>query len=45
MNDQRFTSVWDVIEDPLEEAENTKLLSALLSALKDHLILLVDSKW
>ncbi|MFC3864066.1 helix-turn-helix domain-containing protein [Alcaligenes aquatilis] len=37
MSNQRFTSVWDAIEDTQEEAENMKLRSALLSTLKDHL--------
>ncbi len=38
MSNQRFTSVWDAIEDTPEEAENMKLRSALMSTLKDHLI-------
>lgn len=37
MSNQRFTSVWDAIEDTPEEAENMKLRSVLLSTLKDHL--------
>lgn len=37
MTNQRFTSVWDAIEDTPEEAENMKLRSVLLTALKDHL--------
>lgn len=37
MSNQRFTSVWDAIEDTPEEAENMKLRSALLSTLKDYL--------
>ena len=37
MSDQSFTSVWDAIEDTPEEAENMKLRSALMLALKDHL--------
>ncbi len=37
MSDQRFTSVWDAIEDTPEEAENMKLRSILMRALKDHL--------
>lgn len=37
MSSQRFTSVWDAIEDTPEEAENMKLRSALLSTLKDYL--------
>ena len=35
---QRFTSVWDAIEDTPEEAENMKLRSSLMMELKDHLI-------
>lgn len=34
---QHLTSVWDAIEDTPEEAENMKLRSALMLALKDHL--------
>ena len=37
MKSQRFASVWDAIEDTPEEAENMKLRSILLSALKSHL--------
>jgi len=37
MNNQRFASVWDAIEDTPEEAENMKLRSVLLTALKNHL--------
>lgn len=37
MNKQRFASVWDAIEDTPEEAENMKLRSVLLTALKKHL--------
>ena len=37
MSDPSFTSVWDAIEDTPEEAENMKLRSALMLALKDHL--------
>ena len=37
MSNQRFASVWDVIEDTPEEAENMKLRSALLTALKNHI--------
>lgn len=37
MSNQRFTSVWDAIEDTPEEAENMKLRSALLTALKNHI--------
>lgn len=38
MSKQRFASVWDAIEDTPEEAENMKLRSILMMALKDHLI-------
>lgn len=37
MNDKRFTSVWDAIEDTPEEAENMKLRSALMMALQEHI--------
>ncbi|MCL2160835.1 MAG: helix-turn-helix domain-containing protein [Betaproteobacteria bacterium] len=37
MNNQRFASVWDAIEDTPEEAENMKLRSTLMTALKNHL--------
>ena len=37
MSSQRFTSVWDAIEDTPEEAENMKLRSVLLAALKNHI--------
>ena len=37
MSNQRFTSVWDAIEDTPEEAENMKLRSVLLTALKNHI--------
>ena len=37
MSNQRFASVWDAIEDTPEEAENMKLRSALMTALKNHL--------
>ena len=36
MNKQRFTSVWDAIEDTPEQAANMKLRSVLMIALKDH---------
>jgi len=38
MNNQRFASVWDAIQDTPEEAENMKLRSVLLTALKNRLI-------
>jgi predicted XRE-type DNA-binding protein len=34
---QRFASVWDAIEDTPEEAENMKLRSSLVIALKKHM--------
>jgi predicted XRE-type DNA-binding protein len=37
MSNQRFASAWDAIEDTPEEAENMKLRSVLMTALKNHL--------
>ena len=37
MSSEQFASVWDAIEDTPEEAENMKLRSALMMALKTHL--------
>ena len=37
MTDERFASVWDAIEDTPAEAENMKLRSTLMMALKDHI--------
>ena len=37
MSSQRFASVWDAIEDTAEEAENMKLRSILMTALKNHI--------
>jgi predicted XRE-type DNA-binding protein len=37
MSSQRFSNVWDAIEDTQEEAENMKLRSALMTALKQHI--------
>jgi predicted XRE-type DNA-binding protein len=37
MTKQGFASVWDAIEDTPEEAENMKLRSILMTALKNHL--------
>ena len=37
MKKQRFTSVWDAIEDTPEQAANMKLRSVLMIALKDHI--------
>jgi predicted XRE-type DNA-binding protein len=38
MSKHRFISVWDAIEGTHEEAENMKLRSALMMALKTHLV-------
>ena len=37
MTAQRFESVWDALEDTAQEAENMKLRSILMTALKHHL--------
>lgn len=37
MSKQKFASVWDAIEDTAEEAENMKLRSELMIALKAHI--------
>ncbi|KQU77026.1 MULTISPECIES: helix-turn-helix domain-containing protein [unclassified Rhizobacter] len=37
MSKQRFTSVWDAIEDTPEDAENMKLRSVLMSAISEHI--------
>jgi predicted XRE-type DNA-binding protein len=37
MSNERFASVWDAIEDTPAEAENMKLRSALMIALKAHI--------
>lgn len=37
MSNERFSSVWDAIEDTAEEAENMKLRSVLMNALKDYI--------
>lgn len=37
MSKQRFTSVWDAVEDTPELAENMKLRSVLMMALKAHI--------
>jgi len=37
MKEQRFSSVWDAIEDTNETAENMKLRSVLMIALKNHI--------
>ena len=37
MSKQRFASVWNAIEDTPEVAENMKLRSVLMTALKKHI--------
>ena len=37
MSNQKFASVWDALEDTSAEAENMKLRSKLMMALKEHL--------
>ena len=37
MSVRRFASVWDAMEDTPQEAENIKLRSVLMVALKDHI--------
>ncbi len=37
MSSERFDSVWDAIEDTPAQAENMKLRSALMIALKEHI--------
>ncbi|MDB5990854.1 MAG: hypothetical protein JWQ10_2257 [Herbaspirillum sp.] len=37
MSKKQFASVWDAIEDTPEEAENMKLRSILMMALKNHI--------
>lgn len=37
MKNERFASGWDAIENTPEEAENMKLRSSLMLALKKHL--------
>jgi len=38
MSNERFSSIWDAVEDTPEEAENMKLRAALMRALKDHVV-------
>lgn len=38
MSNKKFASVWGAIEDTPEQAENMKLRSALMMAIKNHLI-------
>ncbi|MDZ4151040.1 helix-turn-helix domain-containing protein [Methylicorpusculum sp.] len=37
MSNEQFPSVWDAIEDTPEQAENMKLRSTLMMALKEHI--------
>jgi predicted XRE-type DNA-binding protein len=37
MSKERFDNIWDAIEDTPAQAENMKLRSALIMALKDHI--------
>jgi hypothetical protein len=37
MSNERFDNVWEAIEDTPEEAENMKLRSTLMRALKGHI--------
>lgn len=37
MNNNRFASVWDAIEDTPEEAENMRIRSQLMVQLKSHI--------
>ncbi|HEX4765920.1 MAG TPA: XRE family transcriptional regulator [Lichenihabitans sp.] len=38
MSDERFASVWDAIEETPARAENMKLRSSPMIALKDHIV-------
>ena len=37
MSKQRYASVWEAIEDTPEAAENMKLRSSLMTALREHI--------
>jgi predicted XRE-type DNA-binding protein len=37
MNRKRYDSVWDAIEETVEEAQNMKLRSSLMMALQEHI--------
>lgn len=37
MSNERFNSVWDAIEDTPAQAENLRLRSSLMMALKEHI--------
>lgn len=38
MSNEQFSNVWDAIEDTPEKAENMKLRSSLMMALKTHVV-------
>ncbi|WP_417276026.1 helix-turn-helix domain-containing protein [Castellaniella sp.] len=38
MSNQRFASIWDALEDTQEIAENMKLRSTLMTALRRHIV-------
>jgi predicted XRE-type DNA-binding protein len=38
MTTKQFNSVWDAIEDTPEDAENMKIRSSLMMALKEHIV-------
>jgi len=38
MSNEQFDSAWDAIEDTPEEAENMKLRSVLMTAIKSHIL-------
>lgn len=38
MSDERYASVWDAIETDPGQAENMKLRSRLMMALRDHIV-------
>ncbi len=40
MSNERFANVWDAVEDTPAQAENMRLRSSLMMALKEH----IDSK-
>lgn len=37
MSNERFSSIWDAIEDTPEEAENMKIRAALMRAVEDQI--------
>lgn len=38
MNNERFADVWDAIEDRPAQAENMRLRSSLMVALREHIV-------